>query len=232
MAPVPSTALSVRPLTFAHERTLPVHPVLAPVIGSSLIRGQTVMCTGPASMSCATALLVAPTEQGSWAAVVAVPSFGVVAAADMGVVLERTVFVTDPRAVGADAANVLGALVDGFDVIVTAADFLSSLTPSLVRRFTTRLQSRGGVCVVVDDTRAVSADLRVETTVSAWSGIGEGHGRLCARRVRVGVDGRRRHGRNPHAPSRHDVWLPGPNGCLAVVDDAPAAPSVPLRVVS
>ena len=232
MASIPATALSVRPLTFAHERTLPVHPVLAPVIGSSLIRGQTVMCTGPASMSCAMALLVAPTERGSWAAVVAVPSFGVVAAADMGVVLERTVFVADPRVIGADAANVLGALVDGFDVIVTSADFMSSLSPSLARRFTTRLQSRGGVCIVVDDTRAVSADLRVETTVSAWSGIGDGHGRLCARRVRVGVDGRRRHGRNPHTPSRHDVWLPGPTGCLAEVDDTSASPSASLRVVS
>ena len=111
MAAQPSTAptsASIRPLTFAHERTLPVDPVLAPVVGSGLVRGQTVVCAGPASMSCAIALLIAPTQHGSWAAVVGVPSFGVLAAADMGVALERTVFVDDPHRVGVDPANVLG----------------------------------------------------------------------------------------------------------------------------
>ena len=233
MAAQPSTAptiASIRPLTFAHERTLPVDPVLAPVVGSGLVRGQTVVCAGPASMSCAIALLIAPTQHGSWAAVVGVPSFGVLAAADMGVALERTVFVDDPHRVGVDPANVLGALVDGFDVVVTSADFLSSLTPSLVRRFMTRLQSRGAVCVVVDRTRLVSADLGIDTDVHTWNGIGDGHGRLCARRVTVGVDGRRhRHGRGD-GPTRRDVWLPGPSGRLEEIDTG-HEPVVRLRAV-
>ncbi|MDA0371315.1 MAG: hypothetical protein O3C62_07320 [Actinomycetota bacterium] len=220
MASIPSTALAAQPLTFAHERTVPVHPVLAPVVGSGLVRGQTVMCTGPASMSCAIALLVAPTQRGSWVAVVGAPFFGVLAAADMGVVLDRTVFVDDPFRVGADPANVLGALVDGFDIVVTSADFVSSLAPSLVRRFTSRLQSRGAVCIVVDHTRLVSADLCVDTDVHSWNGIGDGHGRLCARRVSIGVDGRRhRHGRGDR-PTRCDVWLPGPSGRLEEVHPA------------
>ena len=240
MAIHPSTAptvASIRPLTFAHERTLPVHSVLEPVVGSGLVRGQTVMCTGPASMSCAIALLVAPTQHGSWVAVVGVPSFGVLAAADMGVVLERTVFVDDPHRVGADSANVLGALVDGFDVVVTSGDFLSSLAPSLVRRFATRLQSRGAVCIVVDHTRFVAADLQIDTDVHAWTGIGDGHGRLCARRVSVGVDGRRHRGRDGR-PTRHEIWLPGPSGRLEEIESVDSATNttgdatVRLRVVS
>ncbi|MGA0803134.1 MAG: hypothetical protein ACO3TV_09215 [Ilumatobacteraceae bacterium] len=233
MATSSTTAFSIRSLTFAHERTVPVHPVLVPVVGSGLVRGQTVMCTGPASMSCATALLVAPTQHGSWAAVMGVPSFGVLAAADMGVALERIVFVDDPHRVGADAANVLGALVDGFDLVVTSADVMSSLSPSLARRFATRLQSRGAVCIVVDDTRAVSADLRLDTEVSAWSGIGDGHGRLCTRRVVVDVDGRRHRQSRRDGSLRHEVLLPGPGGQLEEIDavNVPDGSVVRLRSV-
>ncbi len=225
MASIAPNIPSIRPLTFAHERTLPVHPVLVPAIGSGLVRGQTVMCTGPASMSCAIALLVAPTQRGSWVAVVGVPSFGVLAAADMEVALERTVFVDDPHHAGADSANVLGALVDGFDVVVTSADFLASLPSSLVRRFTTRLQSRGAVCIVVDHTRLVAADLRVDTDVHTWNGIGDGHGRLCARRVSVGVDGRRHRSRDGR-PTRRDVWLPGLSGRLEEIEPADSITNV------
>ena len=208
----------------ARERSLPVDPVLAPVFVSGLVRGQTVVCAGSASVSSALALLVAPTRQGSWAGVIGVPALGVVAAADMGVVLERTVFVDGPLDAHGDPANVLGALVDGVDLVVTSSPFLASLTPSLVRRFTTRLQSRGAVCIVVDDTRALSGDLRVTTRVREWCGIGDGHGHVRARRVTVSVDGRRQ-----ARPMRRDVWLPGPSGRLEEIAET-ASPDVPARL--
>ena len=206
------------------ERSLPVDPVLAPVFVSGLVRGQTVVCAGSASVSSALALLVAPTQQGSWAGVIGVPTFGVVAAADMGVVLERTVFVGGSLDAHGDPANVLGALVDGVDLVVTSSPFLASLSPSLVRRFTTRLQSRGAVCIVVDDTRALSGDLRVTTRVREWCGIGDGHGHVRARRVTVSVDGRRQ-----ARPTRRDVWLPGPSGRLEEIAET-ASPDVPARL--
>lgn len=210
----------------ARERNLPVHPVLAPLFESGLVRGQTVVCAGSASVTCALALLVAPTETGSWVGVLGVPGLGVVAAADMGVALERTVFVDGPLDAHGDPANVLGALVDGVDLVVTSARFLSSLSPSLVRRFTTRLQSRGAVCIVVDDTRSVSGDLRVTTRVREWSGIGDGHGHVRGRRVTIGVDGRRQ-----TRSTRRDVWLPGPSGRLEEIRDGECR-STSLRVVS
>lgn len=210
----------------ARERNLPVHPVLAPLLASGLVRGQTVVCAGSASVSCALALLVAPTRQGSWAGVIGVPSLGVVAAADMGVDLDRTVFVRGRLDAHGDPANVLGALVDGVDLVVTSARFVSSLAPSLVRRFTTRLQSRGAVCIVVDDTRAMSGDVRISTRVRELTGIGDGHGHVSARRVTLEVDGRR-HERSV----RRDVWLPGPSGCPEEVRDV-ASPEIGLRVVS
>ncbi|MEY3071274.1 MAG: hypothetical protein RL473_1381, partial [Actinomycetota bacterium] len=118
-----SRPLSETPL--ARERLLPVHQALAPLFGLAsgdpaplaLTRGHTVACVGSAAMSCALAVLVAPTQAGSWAGVVGLPSCGVQAAADLGVSLERTVFVADPTSGSrassqqADAAAVLSALV-------------------------------------------------------------------------------------------------------------------------
>jgi hypothetical protein len=226
LAQVPDGVVTASAALLARERTLPVDPVLAPLFGPGLARGQTVVCTGSASVSSALALLVAPTRHGSWAGVVGVPTFGVVAAADMGVVLERTVFVDGPLDAHGDPANVLGALVDGVDLVVTSSSFLASLPPSLVRRFTTRLQSRGAVCVVVDETRAIPGDVRVATRVREWSGIGDGHGHVRARRVTVSVDGRRQ-----ARALQRDVWLPGPSGRLEeIVSSGEIAPAR-LRVV-
>lgn len=222
---VPDRVVPASVAILARERCLPVDPVLAPLFGAGLVRGQTVVCTGSASASSALALLVAPTQHGSWAGVIGVPTFGVVAAADMGVVLERTVFVDESLEAHGDPANVLGALVDGVDLVVTSSSFLASLSPSLVRRFTTRLQSRGAVCIVVDDARTVSNDVRVATRVRDWSGIGDGHGHLRARRVTVSVDGRRQ-----VRPQHRDVWLPGPSGRLEEIVPDEIAPTR-LRVV-
>lgn len=224
---VPESVTTASAALLARERRLPIHPVLAPSFASGLVRGQTVVCAGSASVSCALALLVAPTQQGSWAGVVGVPTLGVVAAADLGVALERTVFVDGSLDAHGDPANVLGALVDGVDLVVTSDTFLTTLSPSLVRRFTTRLQSRGAVCIVVGDSRAVSADVRIATRIGEWSGIGHGHGHVRARRVTISVDGRR-HAR----PSRRDVWLPGPTGRLENVDERAPDAFTRLRVVS
>jgi len=100
-----SRPLSETPL--ARERLLPVHQALAPLFGLAsgdpaplaLTRGHTVACVGSAAMSCALAVLVAPTQAGSWAGVVGLPSCGVQAAADLGVSLERTVFVPTQQVV-------------------------------------------------------------------------------------------------------------------------------------
>ncbi len=208
------------PLTLARERTLPVHPVLQPLV-PALTRGHTVQCTGTAAMSCALALMVAPTQAGSWAGVVGMPELGVAAATELGVVVSRTVFVS--ALADADAPNALSALVDGVDVVVLSRAITSSLSPSLARRLQTRVQSRGGVLVVVGSPGALSVDVQLTSTVHEWEGLGAGHGHLQRRRVSLQLDGRRqvqhhdhrgRHGQHPGHSARHDVWLPGPSGAL------------------
>jgi len=239
-----SRPLSETPL--ARERLLPVHQALAPLFGLAsgvlaplaLTRGHTVSCVGSAAMSCALAVLVAPTQAGSWAGVVGLPSCGVQAAADLGVSLERTVFVADPTSGSrassqqADATAVLSALVDGVDVLLLAHHVVNSLSPSLLRRLQTRVQSRGGVLVVVNEkissTSSLSADIRLTATTEQWQGVGSGHGHLQRRRVLLQLDGRRR-----ARTSAHSVWLPDHRGQLSSVETTAenAGVVIPLRRV-
>ena len=239
-----SRPLSETPL--ARERLLPVHQALAPLFGLAsgdpaplaLTRGHTVACVGSAAMSCALAVLVAPTQAGSWAGVVGLPSCGVQAAADLGVCLERTVFVADPTSGSrassqqADAAAVLSALVDGVDVLLLAHHVVNSLSPSLLRRLQTRVQSRGGILVVVNETNSstssLSADIRLTATTEQWQGVGSGHGHLQRRRVLLQLDGRRR-----ARTSAHSVWLPDHRGQLSSVETTAENTGVviPLRRV-
>ena len=239
-----SRPLSETPL--ARERLLPVHQALAPLFGLAsgdpaplaLTRGHTVACVGSAAMSCALAVLVAPTQAGSWAGVVGLPSCGVQAAADLGVSLERTVFVADPTSGSrassqqADAAAVLSALVDGVDVLLLAHHVVNSLSPSLLRRLQTRVQSRGGILVVVNETNSstssLSADIRFTATTEQWQGVGSGHGHLQRRRVLLQLDGRRR-----ARTSAHSVWLPDHRGQLSSVETTAENTGVviPLRRV-
>jgi len=182
--------------------------------------------------------LVAPTQAGSWAGVVGLPSCGVQAAADLGVSLERTVFVADPTSGSrassqqADAAAVLSALVDGVDVLLLAHHVVNSLSPSLLRRLQTRVQSRGGILVVVNEkissTSSLSADVRLTATTEQWQGVGSGHGHLQRRRVLLQLDGRRR-----ARTSAHSVWLPDHRGQLSSVETTAenAGVVIPLRRV-
>ena len=212
------------PAVMAHERLLPVHPVLAPLFGVApgdpgLVRGHTVVCSGSAAMSCALAVMAAPTQVGSWAGVVGLPSVGVGAAAELGVALSRTVFVagtssSSSSSASSDMAAVISALVDGVEVLVLSRQVVASVSGGVMRTLHTRLQSRGGVLVLVGDPGSVSADVRLVATTTMWDGVGAGNGHLQRRRVSIELAARRR-GR----PTRADVWLPDHRGGLSVCDE-------------
>ena len=216
------------PAVMAHERLLPVHPVLAPLFGVApgdpgLVRGHTVVCSGSAAMSCALAVMAAPTQVGSWAGVVGLPSVGVGAAAELGVALSRTVFVagaspssssSSSTFASSDMAAVISALVDGVEVLVLSRQVVASVSGGVMRTLHTRLQSRGGVLVLVGDPGSVSADVRLVATTMMWDGVGAGNGHLQRRRVSIELAARRR-GR----PTRADVWLPDHRGGLSMCDE-------------
>ncbi len=85
----------VEPTALAHEQTMPVAEGLAELFAErALVRGRTLACTGPAGTSAAMELVAAAVVAGSWLAVVDVPTFGLDAASEAGIPLERVVAIT------------------------------------------------------------------------------------------------------------------------------------------
>lgn len=180
----------------ASERTLPVHESLVELL-PSLQRGSTVACNGRAGVSLAMALATAPSREGAWVGVAGLPEFGIRAAVDMGMALERLVMVAgDPMWV-----DVLAAMIDGFDVILVGQR-VGRLSAGAVRRLQARVQSRGVVLLTVG-MPSLGADLQVTADGDHWVGLGDGYGVATGRRVTLELAGRRM----PRS-RRASVWLP------------------------
>src|SRR5262245_45937501 len=202
----------------ARERVLPVLEPLAPLLpDGGLVRGKAVSSGGPASTSLALALAVQATATGSWLAVVDVPTFGLEAADEFGIPLERVVRVDPPNrnAVGQTWAELVAATLDGFEVVITRVP--PRLNPGLARRVQSRLKVRGAVLIAIgqpgqpahgsgrcpDGHGSVSADIELVAADPEWEGVADGSGYLRGRRVVVTASGRR----VPH-PRRAPLWLP------------------------
>jgi hypothetical protein len=202
----------VGPVALKGEHRL---PVAAPLEGlfpaGALPRGSIVTVAG--STSLAVSLLVAASQGGSWCAAVGLPSLGVVAAAELGVCLDRLALVPAP---GPQWTTVAGALVDAVDVVVVRPP--GGLRAADARRLATRVRERGAVLVPVGPWPE-GAQLRLSVTSAQWDGLGRGHGHLRARRLGVVAQGRGVAARE----RRVELWLPAPGGGLA---PAPAAAEV------
>jgi hypothetical protein len=233
-ATVDALAERVRPVMLARDRQLPVLPALEPLFpGGALRRGSVVAVdAGPESgmTSLALALAAGPSQAGSWVAAVGLGSLGLLAAADMGVALDRLVLATgtpvgggpDPSAV--EWASLVAALVDGFDVVLVAAGPGVRRRAADARRLVARVRERGAVLVTVGgDLPGQPGNVRLTVTASRWEGLGEEEsGYLRRRRVSVAASGRGEASR----PRQAELWLPTEKGDLA-----PATPVLAPEVV-
>jgi len=205
--------------TLAHERTLPVDAALASMVPTGRVqRGSTLAVHGVGSTSFALALAGEAIRQGSFLAVVAPPTFSLAACLDFDIPLRRVVqFV-----VGDNWAQAVGAVIEGFDVVVLADR--QRVSASQARQLTARNRERGSVLLRVSSPPwPDAADLRFDVGAPVWSGLGQGHGHLQARQVSVRVAGRRYHG----GARSHSVMLPAIGGGIqAVVPSREAQPSV------
>ena len=218
-APAPVELRNVaRPVSLAGERILPVLPALAGLLpDGGLRRGSTVAVSGdaprasrseaearPGASSLALALLAGPSAAGSWCAAVGLPSLGLVAAAELGVALDRLPLVARP---GADWHAVVAALLEAVDVVLLCPP--PHVRTGDARRLAARARERGAVLVVTGG--AVPADVRLSVVGAEWEGLGRGHGRLRARRIEVMVSGRGAAARERRA----SLWLPAAGGGIA-----------------
>jgi len=121
------------------------------------------------------------------------PTLGPIAATELGVDLQHA----DP---GPDWAEVVAALLDGLELVVTTA--APTVPPPLARRLSARARQRGSVLIGVGDWPG--ADLALDATAGTWYGLGEGRGRLRCRELTVVA-----RGRGGAARARQvQMWLP------------------------
>ncbi len=226
----PLAALSERvgPGALAHERTLAVVPALEALLPAGLRRGSVVITDGVAATSLALALAAGPSAAGAWLGVVGMPSLGVLAAAELGVAVERLFLVAAPPV--EQWAEIVAAVIDGAEVVMATPP--PGLRAAAARRVQARLVSRGAVLLLAggEQIGGFQPDLRFATTRAEWEGIERGAGRLRARRVRVAVGGRRAGGRFV----THELFLPAPFGGIEVATETTAlvAPTGGLDVAA
>ncbi|WP_324536045.1 hypothetical protein [Actinotalea sp.] len=162
--------------------TLPVSGRLAGLLPSrGLDRGTTVVVAG--STSLVLGLLAEVSRAGGWVAVVGMPGLGVLAAAQLGLDLDRVVLVPDA---GPDGPLVLAALLDGVDAVVVGPRV--ALTDADRRRLSARARERSAV--LLPTTPWPGAAVVLTAGASRWEGVGRGDGRLRSRRLDVRRGGR------------------------------------------
>jgi hypothetical protein len=194
---------------------LPVHPALSTVLPAGLRRGSTVAVSG--SISLLLALLGAASADGAWCALVGFPKISAEAAAEYGVDLSRLAVVPSP---GASWTTAVGALIDAVDVVAARPP---RLVPGDVRRLAARARTRESVLMPFGEWPG--ADVRLEAGAVRWSGIGDGTGRLRARRIEVRADGRGSAARLRRAT----LWLPAAGG--GVEPATPLESPMPARPI-
>ena len=204
----------------AHERRIPVEEALAPLLPEGGIRrGTAVAVGGHGSITLAVALAAEASRRGSWVAAVGMADLGVAALAERGVDLDHWALV-DLSERGRDrniAADVLGAVVGGFDLVLVGPAI--RVYGATARRLVARMREHGTsvICVLGNasaDTARLRPEVRLMIEQTRWTGIDDGHGRLLARQAEVAVGGRGAASR----PRRIAMWLPSEDGRVACAD--------------
>jgi hypothetical protein len=191
---------------------LPVHPALAEVLPNGLRRGSTVAVSGSISLLLAT--LGAASAGGAWCVLVGFPRISAEAAAEYGVDLSRLAIIPEP---GSAWTTAIGALLDAVDLVAARPP---RLAPGDVRRLAARARTRESVLLPYG--AWPGADVRLQADGGRWSGIGDGTGRLRARRLEVRAEGRGASAR----PRSVTLWLPGEGGGVQPAE--PLAPVIEL----
>jgi hypothetical protein len=199
-----ATEMAERDRDRAIRPVLPVLPGLDGLLRDGGLRGgNTVTVEG--SLTLLLALLAATSRHG-WVAAVGMPQLGVLAAAELGVHVERLALVPRP---GSQAADVVAALLDGCAIVAVASDVVlpgGQRGLSLARRLSARARHRGAVLMPWGGWPAPDVQLRCDQT--HWDGLGPGYGHLVGHEIAVDVRGRGGASRPTHTRLRFPLAAP------------------------
>lgn len=170
----------------AEETLLAIPDALAELLPAGLPRGTVAVLSGARSLPVAMAAAV--TAAGGHVAVVGLPDFGLLAAAEMGADLSRLAVIPQP---GSDPVEVAAVLMDGMDLVVLGLTGCS-VPPTRSRAVVARARQRG-CSLVVTGGQWQGASMRMDARVCGYEISGaEGSRPGCGRISRVRVDIRAR----------------------------------------
>jgi hypothetical protein len=190
---------------------LPVLPALRDLLPAGGLQRGSVVTSGDWGLL-SLALAAGASAAGAWCAITGVPALGVRAAADVGLDPGRLVLIPD---LGRNWPQVVASLLDGFDIVLLRPP--AQPPAQLRRKLEAAARRHATVLLVAGDWPGAQARLAVSD--EEWTGIGAGHGRLRARKVRVVASGRGAGER----PRSHWLWLPGPDGTVIAAESWLAA---------
>ncbi len=167
----------------AVESLLPVPESLAGLLPAGLPRGTVAVLSGARSVPVGMAAAV--TAAGGHVAVVGVPDFGLLAAAEMGADLSRIAVIPNP---GTDPVEVAAVLMDGMDLVVLG--LAGRHVPMTRARAVLARARQRGCALVVTEGDWQGASMRMDARVRGYditAGItaGPGFGRIGAVQVSV-----------------------------------------------
>ncbi|WP_158707663.1 hypothetical protein [Janibacter massiliensis] len=162
---------------------LPTDPVVRALLPAGLLAGSTYLVVGSGTL--AAALLGGVGRDGGWCAVAGMPTFGVEAAAALGVDPGRTVWVPDLG--GQGWPEVVATLVESVQILLLAPPAVPA--PAAIARIDARLRTSGAALVISSPTPLRWPGLEATLTASTtrWHGIDTGRGRLSSRTLDVHV---------------------------------------------
>ena len=167
----------------ASESLLTVPDSLAGLLGHGLPKGSVAVLSG--ARSPVVGLTAAVSGAGGHVAVVGLPDFGLLAAAEMGADLSRLAVIPDP---GADPVEVAAVLMDGMDLVVLGLAG-RRVPPTRARAVVARARQRGCTMVVTGG-EWPGASMRIAARVLGYEFTGEftggaNGGRISAVRIAV-----------------------------------------------
>ncbi len=186
--------------------TLPALPALRELLPRGALARGSVLAVPEFGLLCL-ALAAGASAAGAWCGIAGIPEAGLLAAAGLGLDIERMLLVPDP---GPAWPQVVASLLDGCELVLVRPPAMAQAP--VRRRLEAALRRAGGVLLVAGDWPGAQVRLRVLT--QRWTGLGDGHGRVRACCAEVTADGR---GEAALARTRW-LWLPAEDGAVAVTD--------------
>ncbi len=172
------------------ENLLALPEALAAQLPAGLPKGSVAVLSGARSLPVGIAAAV--TAAGGHVAILGLPEFGLLAAAEMGADLSRLAVIPDP---GTDPVEVAAVLMDGMDLVVL--DLAGRSVPLTRARAVVARARQHGCTLLVTRGEWQGAAVRLEARVNGYQITAAGHGgpvpgcgRIGAVRVSVRARGR------------------------------------------